>query len=544
MKPFGIIILIFLCIPSFLYPQVAPKIEWQKCLGGSRDEDNDPLLQTIIQTKDGGYIIAGQTNSNDGDVSGYHGGYDAWVVKLNSSRSIEWQKCLGGSGTEDLNSIIQTSDKGYVVAGFTTSTDGDVSGIHGPDNHGQEPDGWIVKLDSSGKIQWQKCIGSTSEDVACSIIQCLDGGYVVTGYTSLGGDGDLTGNHGGFDGWIAKLNSSGNIEWVRCLGGSGADVLYSVIQTSDGGYAIGGATNSKDEGFLNHVDRFGNGTSDAWIVKLDSLGGFRWQKLLGGTGIDYAYSIIQTKDGGYAVAGETNSIDGDVSGNHGAYDAWVLSLDTAGSILWQKCLGGSIGDNALSIINTTDGGYAITGSTNSIDGDVSGKHGGVDTNDFWVVKLNSAGSIQWQKCLGGENNDEGFAIIQTKDGGYAISGRTYSNNGDVSGNHGEKFPIDIWVVKLSPEASTVVNDYSGQTFALWAYPDPSNDQVHLHLFQSQPLKQIQFYNLLGIQYYPDYLVANNILTVNGHNLPDGSYIVRVVYLNTPKDEIQKFLHYH
>jgi len=179
-----------------------------------------------------------------------------------------------------------------------------------------------------------------------------------------------------------------------------------------------------------------------WSFTTIQSPGIEWQRALGGSNLDTTYSIQQTSDGGYIVAGYTESNDGDVSGNHGYYDFWVVKLDGNGNIQWQKCLGGSTHDAPFSIQQTSDGGYIVAGCTYSNDGDVSGNHG---KDDFWVVKLDSDGNIQWQKALGGSSNDWAHSVQQTSDGGYIVAGDTYSNDGDVSGYHRDG---DFWVVKL------------------------------------------------------------------------------------------------
>ena len=187
---------------------------------------------------------------------------------------------------------------------------------------------------SAPEIQWAKCYGGSEYDAALSIQQTTDGGYIVAGL-SLSNDNDVSGNHGGEDYWIVKLTSTGSIEWQKSLGGSGEDRASSVIQTTDGGYIIAGTSNSNDG------DVSGNhGRDDYWIVKLSSTGILEWQKSLGGSGDDDANSIQQTTDGGYIIAGGSNSNDGDVSGNHGSDDYWIVKLAPSGSIEWQKSLGG------------------------------------------------------------------------------------------------------------------------------------------------------------------------------------------------------------
>ena len=361
-----------------------PTIQWQKCLGGGGDD----RANSIQQTNDGSYIVAGFTGSNDGDVTGNHGAYDYWIVKIDYSGNIQWQKSLGGSIYDKPNSIQQTNDGGYIVAGYSNSNDGDVTG-----NHGGGYDYWIVKLDSSGNLQWQKSLGGTyHDDVANSIQQTYEGGYIVAGY-SCSSDGDITGNHGYGDYWVVKLDTTGNLQWQKSLGGSNDDGANSIQQTNDRGYIVAGFTGSNDGDVTgNHGGNF-----DYWIVKLDSSGNLQWQKSLGGTGDDWGSSIKQTTDEGYIVAGYSDSNDGDVTGNHSTtyhyYDYWVIKLDSAGNLQWQKCLGGVGAESAFLIQQTNDGGYAVAGNTWSNSGDVTGNHG---FSDYWIVKLSFTTVIETQ----------------------------------------------------------------------------------------------------------------------------------------------------
>jgi len=439
MKLFQFLLLAFFLTPK-VYAQPGPMIDWQKCLGGTGNDQ----AGRIIQTSDGGYIFAGGTESNDGDVSGSHGNRDIWVVKLTAAGVIQWQKALGGSGFDLGGSIIQTSDGGFVVVGFTKSNDGDVTGNHGG------ADAWIIRLTASGSIAWQKTYGGSADDEAGTIIQTSDGGYAVAGITASN-DGDVKGNHGAVDGWLLKLDTLGNIQWQKTLGGSDTDNISSIVQTADGGYVLAGMTKSNDG------DVSGNhGGKDGWVMKLDSTGAIQWQKTIGGSGDDEFFSLVRTSDGGYAVAGQSTSNDDNVSENHGGTDGWVVKLNTSGSIQWQKTLGGSNVDHLYSLIQTNDGGYAATGFTNSNDGDVKGNHG---SEDAWVVQLTSEGTLEWQNPLGGTSDDAGSSIIQTSDGGYAMAGSTSSNDGNVSDNHGGG---DAWVVKLKSPGLRVVSPNGGE----------------------------------------------------------------------------------
>ncbi len=359
---------------------------------------------------------------------------DIWVVKQDATGAIEWQKCLGGTNDEYAGNVKQTSDGGYIVAGYISSTDGDVTNNHGGWDY------WVVKLNATGAIQWQKSFGSTGDDYLNSINQTSDGGYIVGGIASAN-DGDVSGFHGGTDYWVVKLNTAGTIQWQKCLGGYSGEFVGSVIQTTDGGYAAIGASSS------NSGDVTGNhGGSDYWVVKLDTSGAIQWQKSYGGSHEETGTYIQQTNDGGYILVGYSSSNNGNVSDNHSQspeIDTWVVKINSSGTIQWQKCLGGTQAEPGYFIQQSTDGGYIVAGSTSSNDGDVSGNHGGYD---YWVVKLDTAGAIKWQKCLGGTESDFGTSIQQTTDGGYIVAGYTVSNNGEVTNNHGGS---DYWVIKLS-----------------------------------------------------------------------------------------------
>lgn len=419
----------------------APVIQWQKSLGGSGND----YANSVQETAEGGYIVAGYTSSADGDVTGNHGGNDMWVVKLDNAGNIQWQKTLGGSGNDVATYVQQTADAGFIVAGNTFSNDGDVTGNHG------DGDAWVVKLDNAGNIQWQKTLGGNNADAANSVHQLADGGYILGCSTISENNGDVIMSHGAGECWVVKLSPAGAIEWSLCLGGQSYEYARQVQQTADGGFVMGGFTLSVDG------DVSGNhGNVDYWVVKLDNIMEKQWQKTLGGTGSDILASVIQTTDGGYITAGNVYSQDGDIAGSgfHGTFfnDYWVVKLSSAGAIQWKKALGGSGNDLAQSIRQTADGGYIVLGYTTSNDGDVSGNHGYVD---YWIVKLSSTGAIQWQKTLGGTNQegynnipfevDGAHSIQQTKDSGYILAGYSKSNDGDVSGNHGN---FDYWVVKL------------------------------------------------------------------------------------------------
>lgn len=419
-------VVLFILIVCSFFSIGQVQVEWQKCYGGTDGEES----KIIKQTTDGGYIIIGDASSVNGDVSGHHGNGDIWIVKTDNMGIIQWQKCYGGTSWEIGYSIDQNSDGGYILTGMTNSNDGDVSGNHGG------YDIWVVKIDYQGDIQWQKCLGGSNSEVPQSIINTNDHGYILIGYT-YSNNGDVIGYHGDIDIWVVKLSNTGTIQWQKCLGGSDSDTPYAIIQNYSGGYTIAGYTTSIDGDVIGN-----HGSTDVWVVSIDSSGMLEWQKCLGGSNTDIGYSIVQNLDSSFVIAGYTNSNNGDVYGLIGGNDIWVVKLSNIGNIIWQKCYGGTMHEYAYSIVQTMDGGYLLTGYTNSNNINVIGNHGGFD---IWLIKIDSNSNLQWQRCLGGSNDDCGYSIIEVSCGSYILAGWTQSNNGDVAGFHGSR---DIWIVKL------------------------------------------------------------------------------------------------
>ncbi len=521
----SLFIFFFLISASPNFAQKAPEIEWQKFLGGSNYHGN-----CIVQTSNGGYVIAGVAGS---DVSGNHGGSDIWAVKLDASGSIQWQKCLGGSGDEWATCIIQTLDGGYAITGAASSKDGDVI-----ENKAPAPlhEAWIVKLDSAGTIQWAKCYNNnllipSGDGVAWSITQDTTGEYIIAGQQGFKAEGC---HFNTTDAFVIKLDSSGNLLWQRCFGGYGPDEAQSIIKTLDGGYAFGANTSSNDgdvTGF--HLDSTSDFSQDYWLVKLNAGGSMEWQKALGSIKSDYFASIVQTADSGFVAGGNSGSNNGDVSGIHGAGGAWIVKVNSKRVIQWQNSLGGKFSNAVHSMIKTSDGGFIFTGATNSNDGDVSGWHPSADstqgrTRDVWVVKLNATGSMEWQKCLGGSGEDEGWSIIETKDGGYAISGNTDSQDGDVSDNHGKQ---GIWIVKLKGTVNRVESTYhnGAQLNYFQVYPNPSSEQVHLQMWGNQTVRKVTMYDILGREISSISTLNGNTATVNVQTLMQGIYIAKLAF---------------
>jgi hypothetical protein len=485
--------LAFVLFYSILQSQT-PNIEWQKTFGGTGSEE----AFEVKKTNDNGFVAVGTTTSNNGNVTGNHGLTDAWIIKFDTSGNLQWQKTLGGSNIDGIRCVQQTADGGYITTGYTNSVDGDVTSNHGLN------DLWVVKLDNSGNIQWQKTFGGTNDDSGNSIQQTNDGGYIVTGHAQST-DGDITENQGQSDLWLIKLDATGNMQWQKTYGTIYFDYGFKVKQTADGNFIILGSYG------ISLAEN-----TDYWIIKTDASGNIIWQNTFGGTNRESPYDLQITTDGGYIVTGFTLSNDGDVSGNHGQGDLWLIKLNSSGALVWQKTFGGTLNEYAESIQQTSDGGYIMAGMAASANGDLTGNNG---SNDFWIIKTDASGNIEWQKNLGGSSLDNGRGILQLSNNEYLVIGGTYSTNGDVMGNHGA---YDIWAVKLNRETlNTVENDIKN---SITFYPNPAKDHIN---FKNLPTESVVYItDMSGRKLFSQQYSEKNI-TINISQLINGVYIIQV-----------------
>jgi hypothetical protein len=344
----------------------------------------------IVQTSDGGYAIAGQTDSFG------HGMTDFYLVRTDVAGNMVWNKTYGGADEEEAYSVIQTNDGGYAMAGRTKSFGVDHS-----------EDMWLVKTDANGIVEWNCSYGSIGIEIAYSVVQTSDGGYAIGGETgSWSEERDM---------WLVKTDAAGNMQWNKTYGLAGSTVEFcrSLIKTADGGFAMVG-----DREIVG-------GDSDAWFVKTYADGNMQWDRIYGGTEKDHASSVIQTKDGGYAIAGHTRSFGA------GEYDFWLIKTDSSGVAQWNETYGGIYDDDARSVIQTTDG-YMIAGATSSF---------GSGGWDAWLVKTDLDGQTRWNWTYGGANQDWAYCVIQTSDGRYAMAGSTCSFGGGTAG------VPDAWLIK-------------------------------------------------------------------------------------------------
>ena len=422
--------------------QAPPGIQWQQSFGGGGSE-----FGTVVrQTSDGGYVVGGYSESaaSGNKTSAGFGLGDYWVVKLDANGSNQWDRSFGGSDSDVLNSLQQTSDGGYILGGWSVS---DVSGNKTSANFGGE-DYWLVKLDANGIKQWDKSFGGSSNDVLSSLQQTTDGGYILGGSSYSGISGNKTSaGFGDRDYWVVKVDANGDKQWDKSFGGTNYDRLLCIQQTADGGYIVGGYSRSGASGNKTSV---AFGADDYWVMKLDANGNKEWDKSFGGSNPDLLFCLQQTSDGGYVLGGLSSSAPSGnkTSAGFGLDDYWVVKLDLNGNKQWDRSFGGTNDDWLNSLQQTVDGGYILGGySASGVSGNKTGANFGGE--DYWLVKLDSTGNKQWDKSFGGTGDDELFGLQQTSDGAYILAGASYSatSGNKASPGFGDE---DYWVIKLAP----------------------------------------------------------------------------------------------
>ncbi len=413
-------------------------VELVKTYGGSGIDE----AVSVIEAIDGNFIILGTTRSTDGDLTGRSGNdSDFWLLKISKEGVIIWSKTFGGSDDESASRITKTNDGGYLLTGYTTSNDGDVSGNEGFQDY------WILKVDSSGNKVWDKNFGFSGSDQAYKAFQTSDGGYFITGFfdvtASGGGGNDLQKGahrgvlHGVGEFWGIKLDANGNKQWRRYFGGTNNDRSYDALETADGGFLMTGTSESED---FDKTDP--KGSYDYWAVRLKANGDLVWTKSFGGAEIDNSYASIKTNDGNYLMVGDSRSSDQDVTSPRGNADAWLVKFDGNGNKIWQKSYGGSQFDTAHSIIQRSNGDYILSGHSRSNDVDLTNNNG---FNDAWIFMVDKDGNLKGQKSVGGSSLDFASEAIEISDNKILVVGNTESNDIDIPSNKGSK---DFLLIKL------------------------------------------------------------------------------------------------
>ncbi len=461
--PKAIVLSILFCVSYLLTVAQAPSIQWQKCIGGSGED----FTNGVLKLSEGNYLTFGNTNSVDGNFNALHGGNDAFIMKFNSQGNILWKKTYGGSGDDDFASVIEDDDGELIALGITSSNDGQVHGNHG-DN-----DAWLVHLNKNGKLLSQHCFGGTGDDEGLSIYKTHNGRLVFSGFSNSN-DGDVFGNHGDYDGWVVKLKQSGTIDWSNCFGGSNYDDLVPSISEINNRLFFAGSTKSNDGDITGY-----HGGYDAYVLKLQQSGSIISCRAYGGSAEEKGQEMVATTDGNIALAGNSGSNDGDVANNN-IFGMWVPKINsTTGNIMWQAFIG-DVADTAtgFGIIKTCDQGFAIVGI-------IAAGLSNIKTAQGYMAKIDANGNILWTTEFGGTDVDFFWKGIEAQNGHLLLAGETWSNDGQVNGNHGE---LDGWLVKLTGNGQRIsasIENISGSELKISPNPIANSTSISFSLNQSE-----------------------------------------------------------
>jgi len=531
-------LLLLFSVPYIGYSQ---DILWEKSYGGTHAD----YLFDAQPTADYGFILAGSSLSNKtgNKADDNHGDLDFWVWKMKENGELDWQKSFGGSGFDFLQSIKNTRDGGFILAGTSSSS----KGFQKKDHCKGLADFWVIKLNAAGDEQWQRTIGGSGQDELLYAFQTRDGGYILGGSSSSSPNpvsaSKLDENsfatdiysksekcRGSMDYWIVKLDKEGVIQWQKTYGGQYSDVLRSMEQTSDDGYILAGYSNSPVSGDKTEAHR---GVGDYWVLKINDKGVIQWQKTYGGDGDDQPYAIHQTKDGGYILGGSSNSsnaltTEGGIVSN--GTDYWVFKLDKEGGVLWSKTFDFGKVDILTSLVENEDstyliGGHARNSRPKSGGGSLVSKAVGMvakekdGINDYIALKINDQGEEIWNKSVGSGGEDILRKLIETRDGGYLMAGT--SNSGSSKDKNSNIGSNDFWVVKLKDKQKVEKVKAS-----IEAIPNPANIYTNVIIGYDFNEGTASVIDILGrvLQHFE---INSRTVPINLTGYAEGIYIVKI-----------------
>ena len=468
-----------LCMTFISYSQ---NVAWKKCFGGSKED----MSWSIINSNDNAFIIVGNSKSNDGDVSSNNGSGDFWVIKIDTSGAIIWEKSYGLSNYERPFSITTANDGGYIIAGYRNSIGGDA----------KNSDFWVVKISEEGELIWDKLYGGSDFDNARHIMKTNDNGYIVSGTTTLPENFHRSAVR------LIKIDNSGNIIWEKTYLSSSCINFGSSILTPD-------------NGIIFIASDCTTANTDYIIVKLDENGNMEWRKEYGGSLNDTPSAIKHCKEGGYIIVGSSSSNNGDVINNHGgAFDFWVIKISNNGNLISSMCYGGSKSDRAYDVIQNNNNEFIVVGYSNSNDGDVTNN---TDKTDYWIINIDTENNLKWEKCIGDYSGEDiARSVIQASDKSYLIAGYTDSYEGVVYDNHGDK---DFWVIKLNENFNFINNPYDRIECNI--YPNPTDKLITIDCENIQKVEIIDFKGETVLK------SSNNLNLINLSMLSNGLYFIKV-----------------
>ncbi len=505
---------------------ISQNILWENSYGGKHAE----FLYDAIPTPDYGFLLAGSSisNKNGNKADANKGDLDYWVWKMDEKGTPEWQKSFGGNGVDVLQSVKLANDGGFILAGTSSSS---ISGDKKEACKGQE-DFWIIKLDAKGNEIWQRTIGGSGQEKLLSIAQTKDGGYILGGTSSSNTSepdekgvidkyGKSEDSRGSLDYWVVKLDTKGEIKWQKTLGGQYVDELKSIEQTNDKGYILGGYSNSPISGDKTQ----GNfGLNDYWIIKLDEDGNELWQHTLGGDQDDTLFALTQTNDGGFIAGGNSNSgaTNSKSKSNQNGADFWVLKLDKTGTIEWQETYNHGEKDVLTSIVENTDGTFLIGGyaQSESVQKSVGKKADKEGINDYIALKIKATGEEIWIQTVGSKGDEILKKLFETRDGGYILAGTSIGKaSKDKNAAIGGS---DFWIVKLRDKEKKIKEKEK-----IEAIPNPAISYTNVIVTYEYQKGTATLFDLSGRIMQTIKLTGEKTIPVDLSNLPQGIYVIEV-----------------
>ncbi len=523
-----------LFVPFLIHSQ---NILWEKSYGGKYAD----YLFDVQPTADYGFILAGSSLSDKSGTKSENnqGDLDYWVWKMDENGKPDWQKSLGGSGFDLLKSIKGTKDGGFILAGTSNSE----KGLHKKDSCKGNTDFWVFKLNAKGDEQWQRTLGGTGQEELLTAFQTTDGGYILGGSSSsdvavsistnttnknalMTTKKDLTSksepSRGNMDYWIVKLNSQGEVQWQKTYGGKYADELRSMEQTKDGGYILGGYSNSPQSGDKTQTSI---GIGDYWVVKIDASGGIEWQRTYGGNGDNQLYVIHQTNDEGYLIGGNSNSTNslttkgGTVSNGT---DFWLLKIDAKGNKEWSQTYDYGKVDILTSLVENKDHTFLIGGYSQNDTSSESAlvlKKQTKGINDYIALKVDATGQEVWTQSVGSAGEDILRKLIETRDGGYLLAGT--SNAASSMDKNSTIGSNDFWVVKLQDKTKI-----EPAKVAVEVFPNPVSTFTNVIIGYDYSSGTATLVDLSGrtLQQFP---ITSRTVPIDFTMYPEGVYIVNI-----------------
>ena len=454
------------------------QIDWQQSYGSMATD----IAYDIVQTNDG-YLVAGAAYSGGGQVTCFEeGGGGGWLLKIDNFGNLLWQKCTVNRGAYRMVKAIGGTYF-YLIGGSNDDPYPDAYNL------------WVAKIDTLGNIIWERTLGNNIGILSGDQYgeATADGGVIATAQIDSQG-GDITYWHGGYDGWVIKLDSLGNTEWDQSIGSSQFEFINGIIQTNDGGYLAG--LYGKPNGIGGNVDCVvfpAPGGPDAIVFKMDSLGNPEWHRCYGGSGGEAVNRLLEVENG-YIIAGSGGSNDGDLEGSgwHGGRDVWLFKIDFQGNIIWQKCYGGSNNEWIYKLFQTADGGIVTFSNTHSFDGDVVGNPSNSAENpSIWIFKVDSIGNLLWQQCIGGHATERVYGVVKHSDYKYAVAGEmNFSPSGDVNcSNFVYGSRQNYWVFGIS---DTTVNIQETPLMGadVIVYPNPANNVLNIDFPENYDIQDL------------------------------------------------------